>query len=91
MKSHPFSLFLLCGAFALMQGAEVPRSGRNFLATTVYSQQEEEEEDLLKSFEGLRVADVTDGMDAVGLQKRGAYEPVDPPALARHQGVQAPF
>jgi 4-hydroxy-4-methyl-2-oxoglutarate aldolase len=49
------------------------RAGKNFIATTVYS--EEEDARILKLFEGLRVADVTDGMDAVGLQSIGLMDP----------------
>jgi regulator of RNase E activity RraA len=49
------------------------RAGKNFIATTVYS--EEEDARILKLFEGLRVADVTDGMDAVGLQNIGLMDP----------------
>jgi 4-hydroxy-4-methyl-2-oxoglutarate aldolase len=49
------------------------RSGRNFLATPVYSQAEDQK--ILKLFEGLRVADVTDGLDAVGLQNIGLMDP----------------
>jgi 4-hydroxy-4-methyl-2-oxoglutarate aldolase len=49
--------------------AEDPRAGKNFIATTVYS--EADDQALLKLFDGLRVADVSDGMDAVGLQNTG--------------------
>jgi len=48
------------------------RAGRNFLATKVYS--EEEDQKLLAAFEGLRVADVSDGLDAVGLQNIGLMD-----------------
>jgi regulator of RNase E activity RraA len=41
------------------------RAGRNFIATKVYSEQDDQE--TLKLFEGLRVSDVTDGLDKVGL------------------------
>ena len=41
------------------------RAGQSFLATRVFSQ--EDDNRILQAFEGLRVADVTDGMDAVGL------------------------
>jgi regulator of RNase E activity RraA len=41
------------------------RAGKNFIATMVYST--EEDEQILKLFEGLRVSDVSDGMDKVGL------------------------
>src|SRR5262245_42872342 len=46
-----------------------PRAGKNFIVTAVYS--ETDDQRLLKLFEGLRVADVSDGMDAVGLQNIG--------------------
>lgn len=41
------------------------RAGKNFLETKVYSAQDDQE--TLKLFEGLRVSDVTDGLDKVGL------------------------
>jgi 4-hydroxy-4-methyl-2-oxoglutarate aldolase len=46
-----------------------PRSGTNYLATPVYSAAEDAE--VLQAFAGLRVADVSDGMDAVGLPNTG--------------------
>jgi regulator of RNase E activity RraA len=49
------------------------RAGKNFLATTAYSAEADKE--ILKRFEGLRVADVSDGMDAVGLQNIGRMDP----------------
>jgi regulator of RNase E activity RraA len=49
------------------------RAGRDFIATPVFSA--EEDRALLALFEGLRVADVTDGMDAVGLQNVGLMDP----------------
>jgi 4-hydroxy-4-methyl-2-oxoglutarate aldolase len=45
------------------------RKGRNFIPTKVYSEQQDQE--ILKLFEGLRVADVTDGMDKAGLANIG--------------------
>lgn len=45
------------------------RSGKNFIPTMVYSDQEDQA--ILKRFEGLRVADVSDGMDKVGLADVG--------------------
>ncbi|MBI2924852.1 MAG: RraA family protein [Verrucomicrobia bacterium] len=45
------------------------RAGTNFITTHVYS--EADDQRLLAHFEGLRVADVSDGMDAVGLQNTG--------------------
>ena len=46
-------------------GAEDLRAGRNFMDTKIYSEQDDQE--ILKLFEGLRVSDVTDGLDKVGL------------------------
>ncbi len=37
------------------------RAGKNFITTTVYT--EEEDAAILKLFDGLRVADICDGMD----------------------------
>ena len=54
-------------------GAEIPRSGTNFITSEVYS--EEDDAKILKAFDGLRVADVTDGMDSVGLQNVGLMDP----------------
>jgi regulator of RNase E activity RraA len=45
------------------------RAGKNFLATKVYSA--EEDQKALKLFAGLRVADTCDGMDKAGLQNIG--------------------
>jgi regulator of RNase E activity RraA len=53
--------------------AHDPRTGRGFIATPVFSAQEDQA--LLALFAGLRVADVTDGMDAVGLPNRGLMDP----------------
>lgn len=49
------------------------RDGKNFIATRTFSA--EEDQRILKAFEGLRVADVTDGMDFVGLQNVGLMDP----------------
>jgi 4-hydroxy-4-methyl-2-oxoglutarate aldolase len=51
----------------------VPRSGRGYIATPVYS--EADDRRLLDLFAGLRVADVTDGMDAMGLPNVGLMDP----------------
>jgi regulator of RNase E activity RraA len=48
------------------------RAGKNFLLTAVYS--EAEDRRILALFEGLRVADVSDGMDAVGLANTGLMD-----------------
>jgi 4-hydroxy-4-methyl-2-oxoglutarate aldolase len=54
------------------------RAGKGFIATAVHS--EADDQKLLALFAGLRVADVTDGMDAVGLQNVGLMDPEVRPA-----------
>ena len=49
------------------------RAGKNFIPTKIYSA--EEDEQILKLFAGLRVADVSDGMDKVGLTNTGLMSP----------------
>ena len=49
------------------------RAGKGFIATPLHSA--EEDRKLLGLFAGLRVADATDGMDAVGLQNVGLMDP----------------
>ena len=49
------------------------RTGKNFIPTRAYSPQEDQE--VLRLFEGLRVADVSDGMDAAGLPDVGLVSP----------------
>ena len=49
------------------------RAGRNFIPTKVYGEQEDLE--TLRLFDGLRVADVSDGMDKVGLAGVGLMSP----------------
>jgi regulator of RNase E activity RraA len=48
------------------------RAGKNFIPTRVFSA--EEDAKLLQAFEGLRVADVCDGMDFVGLKNIGLMD-----------------
>ena len=52
---------------------ETLRAGKNFIPTKVYSAKEDEQ--TLKLFEGLRVADVSDAMDKVGLTNTGLMCP----------------
>lgn len=47
-------------------------AGHNFIATRPFS--EEDDQRVLKLFDGLRVADVSDGMDAAGLQNIGLMD-----------------
>ncbi|MDX9752959.1 MAG: RraA family protein [bacterium] len=77
MKQWRWSgLFILCGLSPLLlwaQDQETLQRGKNYIETPVYS--EEEDLALLKQFEGLRVADVSDGMDRVGLPNTGLMDP----------------
>jgi len=75
-----FSL-LVIGAYSAPAAAgqnarpsvEELRAGKNFITTKVYTA--EEDEKILEIFEGLRVADVSDGMDKVGLTNTGLMSP----------------
>jgi regulator of RNase E activity RraA len=49
------------------------RAGKSFIETPVFTL--EEDQRLLALFDGLRVADVSDGMDAVGLHNTGLMDP----------------
>jgi regulator of RNase E activity RraA len=49
------------------------RTGKGFIETPVFTVEEDRE--LLALYEGLRVADVSDGMDAVGLHNVGLMDP----------------
>jgi len=66
--------YALLFSLSFLHAAEPPpRSGTNFIATTLYS--EADDARVLALFEGLRVADVSDGMDAVGLHNTGLMNP----------------
>jgi 4-hydroxy-4-methyl-2-oxoglutarate aldolase len=63
---------LVCRSSAIAQdteGAESLRTGRTFIETKVYTPEEDKE--VLALFDGLRVADVSDGMDQAGLANVG--------------------
>jgi 4-hydroxy-4-methyl-2-oxoglutarate aldolase len=68
-----FAAATICAAHAADPNEAAWRAGKNFLPTTVYSAAEDQK--ILKAFEGLRVADVADGMDFVGLQNVGLMDP----------------
>ncbi len=75
-----FGLFSVSGLILLAAAATaqeasppVPRSGKEFLPTAVYSAAEDAE--ILKLFTGLRVSDVSDGMDKAGLPGIGLVDP----------------
>jgi regulator of RNase E activity RraA len=67
------AVFLDASAAEIATNENTLRAGTNFIATRVFSA--EEDQKVLKAFEGLRVADVCDGMDAVGLHNRGLMDP----------------
>jgi regulator of RNase E activity RraA len=56
---------LACVAAAQTAPAKPPAGERGFIPTRVFTQ--EEDDKILKLYEGLRVADVADGLDMVGL------------------------
>jgi regulator of RNase E activity RraA len=62
----------ICVAAENDEGAQL-RAGKNFIETKIYT--EEEDQKALALFKGLRVSDVCDGMDAVGLQNIGLMDP----------------
>jgi len=65
---------LVLTSFAYAEGdVEEFRKGKNFIQSSVYS--DEEDQKILELFKGLRVSDVADGMDAVGLQNIGLMSP----------------
>ncbi len=75
-----FYLMFLAGYLQPAEAQQSPapnveelRAGKNFIPTKVYTA--EEDEQILKLFEGLRVADVSDGMDKVGLANIGLMSP----------------
>jgi len=73
-----FLILIMVGYPVVGQEAAEPsieelRRGKNFIPTKVYSVEEDQE--ILKLFEGLRVSDVSDGMDKVGLHNIGLMSP----------------
>ncbi len=73
-----FSALVLAGA-TLAPAQSVPaadsplRAGKGFIATRAFSGADDQK--ILDAFAGLRVADVTDGMDFVGLKNIGLMDP----------------
>jgi 4-hydroxy-4-methyl-2-oxoglutarate aldolase len=71
------ALFLLiCLAFPALAQEKTQQDmarGINFIETKLFS--DEENSRILKLYEGLRVADVSDGMDIVGLPETGLVDP----------------
>ncbi|MCK4750151.1 MAG: hypothetical protein KAT15_24010, partial [Bacteroidales bacterium] len=76
-------LFVHCIA-GTAQDPQAPdlQNGHNFIETRWYA--EEEDLELLKLFDGLRVADVSDGMDMVGLPGTGLVDPAIHPSWVNY-------
>jgi len=88
MKTTSILLLLLAlGMNILAQKAEVSEMmfGYNFIETTWYT--EAEDIDLLKLYEGLRVADVSDGMDMAGLPNTGLVDPAIHPSWVNYKSL----
>jgi len=96
MRTLIAGLAMLAASTAMAQSAPEEamvgelRSGKGFIATPVFTA--EEDQALLALFDGLRVADVSDGMDAVGLHNLGLMDPAIHPlwkddATYRHRVV----
>jgi len=66
-------LLVTSSVFSQEKGRTEMEKGYNFIETKVFSDQENAQ--TLKLFEGLRVADVADGMDMVGLPGVGLVDP----------------
>lgn len=84
---------ILAGAAALSGSthAQQPdlRAGHSYIDTRTYSA--EEDRQVLRAFDGLRVADVTDGMDFVGLQNVGLMDPEIHPQWRDERGFAHRF
>lgn len=81
MRQCCFLLMLLILALAgRAQKAEITElsKGHNFIESNWYTEAEDLE--LLKLYEGLRVADVSDGLDMVGLPEMGLVDPAIHPS-----------
>jgi 4-hydroxy-4-methyl-2-oxoglutarate aldolase len=75
-----FLFFLiLYTSFSYSQDADKSEltKGKNFIETKTYTPEEDAE--ILELFKGLRVADVSDGMDMIGLPGTGLVDPVIQP------------
>jgi 4-hydroxy-4-methyl-2-oxoglutarate aldolase len=93
MRTTRFALAAVLALPALARaqapGAADPRAGTGFIATPVFSAAEDQA--LLALFAGLRVSDVTDGMDAVGLPNVGLMDPEIHPAWKDTHGYAHRF
>lgn len=86
MKLHPILILTLA---PLCANAEDLALGRNFIETRTYSQADDAR--ILKLYEGLRVADVSDGMDFVGLPHIGLVDPAIHPDWTDHVDLSHQF
>jgi 4-hydroxy-4-methyl-2-oxoglutarate aldolase len=72
-----FFLFLFAGIFSAADAQERDKDllakGMNFIETRTYTP--EDDAKILELYKNLRVADVSDGMDMVGLQGTGLVDP----------------
>jgi 4-hydroxy-4-methyl-2-oxoglutarate aldolase len=74
MTTRMVATFLMAPAWCVAaDDTERLRAGATLMTTQVYSL--EDDRKVLKAFEGLRVADVSDGMDFVGLHDIGLVNP----------------
>ena len=88
MKSNLYYLvvfFLLAGISVTAQTKEELEKGVSFIDTETYSQ--EENLKLLKLYDDLRVADVSDGMDKVGLPNTGLVDPAIHPHWTDYENL----
>jgi 4-hydroxy-4-methyl-2-oxoglutarate aldolase len=88
MKAKMLTLLAIAsGLNCLAQQAEVSEMmfGYNFIESTWYT--EEEDLELLALYEGLRVADVSDGMDMAGLPGTGLVDPAIHPSWVDYESL----
>lgn len=91
-KKQTFCWVLLTISVAVLAQQADPAemtSGYNFIETTWYT--EEEDAALLKMYEGLRVADVSDGMDMVGLPDQGLVDAAIHPSWVDYENLSHIF
>ena len=91
-----FTVLILCvsvlwvlSAFAQEKNLKELQKGKNFIETRVYSV--EEDARILKLYEGLRVADVSDGMDMAGLPGTGLVDPAIHPDWVDQKNLSHQF
>ena len=70
-------------------GSDALRGGVNFIGTQVYS--DEDNQKILRLYGGLRVADVSDGLDMVDLPGTGLVDPVIHPVWKDLDGLKHQF